>query len=150
MYCANCLEVFRSKGKECAHILDAVFGCGPASTPALEEKRLNTLGLKGKIMAELENRSFEPETLPFDSLVIRVPEDVRASMEDRLITDRDVREAIKAAEDAGDYFIDQDGVRTACLVRKVMTYWVDYLPEDGGYSVRSAYCHRMRIGGEDA
>ena len=28
VYCANCREVFASKGKECAHILDVAFGLG--------------------------------------------------------------------------------------------------------------------------
>ena len=28
VYCANCREVFASRGKECAHILDMVFGLG--------------------------------------------------------------------------------------------------------------------------
>ena len=47
-----------------------------------------------------------------------------------------------------DYYIMalDAGLRTACLVRDVLTYWVDYrVLSEGGYRVESAYCHRMRI-----
>ena len=149
VYCANCLEVFRSRGKECVHILDAVFGPGPAHAPDLEEKRMNTVRLKDTLMKELENKSYKAPAEPWDALALTIPGDVRAAMEDKLITDRDVKETIMTAEAEGDYFVDGDGMRTACLMRKVLTYWVDYVPEDGGYAVKSAYCHRMHIGEEE-
>ena len=67
-------------------------------------------------------------------------------MEDKLITDRDVAEAVYLAERDGDYFTDETGLRTACLVRDVLTYWVDYRPAgENAFRVESAYCHRMRI-----
>jgi hypothetical protein len=44
---------------------------------------------------------------------------------------------------------DGSGLRTACLMKKVLTYWVDYRPlPEGAYRVEAAYCHRMRIGEE--
>ena len=146
VYCANCLEVFRSRGKMAAHILDAVFGSDGGGTPTLEEKRRNTLRVKGTLMEELEGRAFAPETQPWDALKLDFSPDARANMEDKLITDRDVAEAICLAEQNGDYFTDDTGLRTACLVRDVLTYWVDYRAQDGeAYRVESAYCHRMRI-----
>ena len=67
-------------------------------------------------------------------------------MEDKLITDRDAAEAIFRAEQDGDYFMDDSGLRTSCLVRDVLTYWVDYrVLGEGRCRVESAYCHRMRI-----
>ena len=85
------------------------------------------------------------KTQPWDALTLEVSDGARATMEDKLITDRDVAEAICLAERDGDYFTDDSGLRTACLVRNVLTYWVDYRPEGEGYRVESAYCHRMRI-----
>ena len=149
VYCANCLEVFRSRGKDSVHILDAVFGPGPEKTPTLEEKRLNAARVKDTIMNELEQRRFTAPAEAWDSLAITVPEEVRSAMEEKLITDRDVKETIAAAEAENDYFVDEDGVRTACLVRKVLTYWVDYVPLGDSYAVKAAYCHRMRIGEEE-
>ncbi len=146
VYCANCLEVFRTRGKPAAHVLDAVFGsCGDA-VPTLEEKRRNVLRVKGALMEELEHSAFAPETRPWDALRLEFTPDARANMEDKLITDRDVSEAVYTAEQSGEFFTDESGLRTACLVRDVLTYWVDYrvLSADS-FRVESAYCHRMRI-----
>ena len=146
VYCANCLEVFRSRGKPAAHILDALFGNAGDGIPTLEEKRRNTLRVKGTLMMELEQRSFEPETRPWDRLEPEISGNARANMEDKLITDSDVSEAVFLAERDGDYFEDETGLRTACLVRDVLTYWVDYrVAAEGKYRVENAYCHRMRI-----
>ncbi len=146
VYCANCLEVFRSRGKEAVHVLDAVFGSGGEGIPTLEEKRRNALRVKGALMELLEQKAFAPEVQPWDALALDFAPDARANMEDKLITDRDAAEAIWRAEEGGDYFTDGSGLRTACLVRDVLTYWVDYRPADAGkYRVESAYCHRMRI-----
>ena len=146
VYCANCLEVFRGRGKPAAHILDAVFGSGGEGIPTLEEKRRNTLRVKGALMSELEQKEFAAETLPWDALTLEFAPEARGNMEDKLITDRDAAEAIYCAERDGDYFVDDAGVRTACLVRDVLTYWADYRVQgEGSYRVESAYCHRMRI-----
>ena len=146
VYCANCLEVFRARGKTAAHILDAVFGSSGDAIPTLEEKRRNTLRVKGTLMEELEHKTFTAETFPWDALSLEFAADARANMEDKLITDRDAAEAVFCAERESDYFTDETGLRTACLVRDVLTYWVDYRvlgPEH--YRVENAYCHRMRI-----
>ena len=146
VYCANCLEVFRSRGKEAAHVLDAVFGGSGAGIPTLEEKRRNTLRVKGALMEQLEQKQFTAEEQPWDALALTFSPDARANMEDKLIADRDAAEAVWRAEQDGDYFMDETGLRTACLMRDVLTYWVDYRAEDGGgYRVESAYCHRMQI-----
>jgi len=47
VYCANCREVFASRGKKCAHILDMVFGLDANTrVPTLQEKRDNSLTVK--------------------------------------------------------------------------------------------------------
>jgi hypothetical protein len=46
VYCTNCREVFLSHGKDCAHILDIVFGLPGGGVPTLEEKRENALRVK--------------------------------------------------------------------------------------------------------
>ncbi len=51
VYCANCKEVFVSRGKACAHILDLVFGLDPgARVPSLQQKRDNSLMVKRELM----------------------------------------------------------------------------------------------------
>ena len=146
VYCANCLEVFRGRGKRTVHILDALFGSSGDGIPTLEEKRRNTLRVKGMLMDQLEHKTFAAECLPWDALELDFAPAARENMEDKLITDRDVAEAIYDAEENGDYFTDDSGLHTACLVRDVLTYWVDYrVTAPGAYRVESAYCHRMRI-----
>ncbi len=151
VYCANCLEVFRSKGKQAEHILSAVFGKWNAGTPTLEQKRNNALRVKGTVMEELENIKQETVKQPWDGLKLEFPGSVRADMEEKLITDSDVAEAIYTAEREKDYFEDGEGLRTACLMKKVLTFWADYREiSPDTFRVENAYCHRMHIGGEAA
>ena len=97
-------------------------------------------------MEELEHKAFAPEMSPWDALRLDFAPDARKNMEDKLITDRDAAEAIFGAEQSGDFFTDESGLRTACLVRDVLTYWVDYRATgENSFRVESAYCHRMRI-----
>ena len=147
VYCANCLEVFRSKGKECAHILDAVFPPESDATPTLAQKRANSLRLKGELMQEIENKVFAPSVDPWDSLSIKISPEAQANMEDKLITEAEIRELIWTVEAENDYFEDGDGLRTACLAKEVLTFWADYRQlDEGSYAIESAYCHRMHIG----
>ena len=76
---------------------------GPAGeVPHLSEKHRNALRVKGELMREMEHTEFTPTPRPWDGLVLRVPDDVRACMEESLITDDDVRECIHAALESGD------------------------------------------------
>ncbi len=64
----------------------------------------------------------------------------------KLITARDLKEAIWLAETSGEKFYDQDaGTCIANLVRNVVTYWVEYSAAQGSFAVHNAYCHRMQI-----
>jgi len=147
VYCANCLEVFRSKGKDCVHILDAFFPPKTSDTPSLEKKKENALGLKGELMLELDKEEFCPAKESWDAFPLRVLPEAQANMEDKLITESDIRELIYRAEAEGDYFEDDQGIRTASMQKEVLTFWADYAPEaEGGYSLLNAYCHRMFIG----
>ena len=147
VYCANCLEVFRSKGKECAHILDAVFPPESYSTPTLAQKKANSLRLKGELMQEIENKNFIPSVDPWDNLPLEISAEAQANMEDKLITESEMKELIYTVEAERDYFEDESGLRSACLMKEVLTFWADYRQtEDGGYFLESAYCHRMHIG----
>ena len=100
-------------------------------------------------MQEIDNLNVTPSSSGWDSLAITVTDAARANMEDKLITDSDVRETIFAAQNNKDYFEDTVGLRTACLQKSVLTYWVDYRETtDGEFIVEGAYCHRMHIGEE--
>ena len=151
VYCANCREVFASRGKECAHILDLVFGLQTERrTPSLQEKRENSLNVKKKMMKKARGVEFEPETHDWDRLTLAINDAMLKSMEKKLISEADLKEAIWLAENSGDWFYDEsDGVRSCSMVKSVITYWVQYketAPKT--YEIFSAYSHRMRFNQE--
>lgn len=148
VYCANCLEVFKSKNKPCAHILEFLFGAATTEIPSLEEKRRNTVRVKSEMMQKFENRGFHLQEEPWDALKISFSQKARKTMEERLICDSDLAQTIYQAETTGMYFTSGDGMFIASFSRKYVTYWVNYIRmEDGSFWVDSCYSHRMKIVG---
>lgn len=148
VYCANCREVFSAGGKECAHILDLIFGLQPCGVPTLEEKRVNRLELKKKLMEQYWRGDFAAPADPWDGLRVKLEPEVQAHMERRLITLGDVRETIWRAERTDEGFSAGDGTFLANLDGGAVIYWVRYRKEadESGelFLVSSAYAHRMR------
>ena len=149
VYCANCREVFKEQGKECRHILELAFGaCDKIYT--IREKRINRLNVKKELMLDMEGTGFEIESRPFDDIEVNIPDDVLKAMETALISEDDVKECIYEARLNNTGFVDQDGIHLACLKKRVLTYWVEYIEgENGVCAVKSAYCHRMTFGGAE-
>lgn len=148
VYCANCREVFASRGKACAHVLDLVFGLQPeGKIPTLLEKRENSLLVKKELLKTKWGLDFEPETHPWDGLKLVISEEIQQKMEENLISAAELKEAIWRAEDAGDKFYDPgDGMCLCSLVKPVVTYWVQYREAaPGTYEVFAAYSHRIRF-----
>jgi Fe-S oxidoreductase len=152
VYCANCREVFASRGKECAHILDMVFGLNSGSqVPSLQEKRDNSLKVKRELMKKIVGTDFKPAIHEWDELTLIISHELQKSMDKKLISAADVKEAVWLAESSGDKFYDEaDGMCLCSLIKPVITYWVQYkktAPET--YEIFSAYCHRMRFNREE-
>ena len=148
VYCANCREVFASREKECAHVLDVFFGLDAgAPVPALERKRENSLRVKRELMKQLRETEFEPERHAWDDLTLVIGDDLQRNLNKKLISAADIREAIWLAETSGDVFTDAaTGTRLASMIKPVITYWVEYrevAPQT--CEVFSAYYHRMRF-----
>jgi hypothetical protein len=148
VYCANCREVFASRGKKCAHILDMVFGLDANTrVPTLQEKRDNSLTVKKELMKQIRDVDFQPEQHPWDSLTLIISDESQKDLDKKLISAADLKEAIWLAESTGDKFCDEsDGMSICSLIKPVITYWVQYretAPQT--YEVLSAYYHRMRF-----
>ena len=151
VYCANCLEVFLRQGKPAAHILSAVFGGDNEALPSLRRKRENARMLKVHVMREAEGICLKLAAKPWENGEYLFSEDAIANMEAKLISEDDIRETVWNAEQEKNYFEDASGLRTACLQRKVLTFWADYrVCGENRYEVVSAYCHRMHLDGEEA
>jgi Fe-S oxidoreductase len=152
VYCANCKEVFASRGKECAHILDMVFGLNPGlRVPSLQEKRENSLRVKKELMKQNRDMDFKPETHEWDDVNLIISDEVLASMEKKFISAADLKEAIWLAESSGNKFYDEsDGMFMCSMVKPVITYWVQYKETaPKAYEIFNAYYHRMRFDREE-
>ena len=149
VYCANCREVFREKGKPCRHILEAVFG--PCDQDFdLSRKRTNRLRVKERLMDTMGLPFEAPAPRAWDGLTLAVSDTLRRRMEEQLISDDDIKECIWSSLQGEDRFTDGDGVYLASLRKRVLTYWAEYRERpDGTYEVLDAYCHRMRFGEGD-
>ena len=151
VYCSNCRDVFASRGKACAHILDIALGLPPtAEVPSISERRRNSIYVKTTLARELNDEMFVPEAKPWDGTCLVIDDDLAEIIDRKLISRDDMKEAVWLAETSGDRFVDEaDGSVSACLVRRLLTYWVRYVPRpDGGYEILDAYYHRMRLGAE--
>jgi len=151
VYCANCREVFRSREKDCAHILDLVFGLDEKrSLPTLQEKRENSLSVKRALMKELTGAEFKPRTHDWDNLVLSISPELQKMLDRDFISSAELREAVWQAEESGSRFLDESSGTSLCsLVKPIMTYWVQYKQtEEKTYEIRSAYAHRMRLSEE--
>jgi Fe-S oxidoreductase len=148
VYCANCREVFASRGKKCAHILDLVFGLNAGTQmPSLQEKRDNSLKVKKELMKNIRSQNFQPESHEWDELVLVINDELQEDMEKKLISATDIKEAIWLAESSGNKFFDEsDGMRMCSMIKTFVTYWVQYKETSPKtYEIFSAYYHRMRF-----
>lgn len=146
VYCANCREVFLEKGKDCRHVLEALFGeCGEVFD--ISAKHQNHLRVKGALTMDMQGRTFVPERHDWDDISLEIGAAVRSEMECQLISDEDVKKCIHSSL-GGERFADGQGHFLACLHERVMSYWVEYSQSGETYTVHSAYSHRMKFGGE--
>jgi Fe-S oxidoreductase len=148
VYCANCKEVFVTRHKACAHVLDLVFGLDPgARVPSLQEKRDNSLGVKRELMSEIQDVDFQPESHPWDAVTLVIGDELQQELDKKLISAADLKEAIWLAEESGDKLYDPaDGSYVGSMVRPVITYWVRYRETASDtYEIVGAYYHRMHF-----
>ncbi|MEN6567313.1 MAG: pyridine nucleotide-disulfide oxidoreductase/dicluster-binding protein [Veillonellales bacterium] len=147
-YCAMCRDNFASRGKHVYHLLDLIFGSGrddPAGgeCPGYSQRQENRAKLKALLLREVWGESVEE---PQADVKVIIPENVRCSMEERMILVDDVAKVIAYAESTGNKLKDSEsGYYIAYFQPAGVTYWVEYLPKDDGYIVRNAYCHRINI-----
>ncbi len=136
VYCVNCREVFRSRGKDCRHILEGL----------LNMER-NSMKVKVRLLDKYKKERFLPPQQECDGIRLSISAEVRATMEEKMISDADVRECIWQAEKNGDGFWNpEDSTVLACLVRNALTNWDCYQQTaDDSFIVQNAYCHRMHF-----
>lgn len=149
-YCTVCRNYFVSIGKPTYHILDVIFGqdrpetaCRPA--PGRRKLEENRRKLKKSLLQEFYEDGPEPAEESGPRLFIS-PQ-VRRLMEERLIDESHVRKVIHFAEQHNRKLLrPADNHFIAGYKPGIITYWVEYAPQDGGYEIYTAYSHRISIG----
>ena len=145
VWCVNCGEVFRARGKDCVHILDLVFGLSPGALPTLDEKKTNHLKAKEALLRMYWQEDFTAPQNPWDALEVALPPEVQEKMERRLIPLSDVKETIWRNEEAGEGFVNEAGDVVCRMAGPYLTCWVSYRRDGAIFRIADVYAHRMHI-----
>ena len=84
----------------------------------------------------------------YEKIILRMAPEVRRRIDERRILENDLRQVIDHAQRTGKRLQNSESgqYRASCQTENV-TFWVDYTPDDDGFMVHNAYCHRMKIVG---
>ncbi len=150
-YCAMCRDNFASSGKRVAHLIEHVFPTVGGNDPAgrgwisWTERRANRARVKKAILQDLgEEKGKEMEE--FEAITIQMSPEVRRKIDNRRILEDDIRKVVDYAERTGKRILNREtgSYRAYCQLENV-TFWVDYTPEEGGFTIHNAYSHRLKI-----
>jgi hypothetical protein len=149
-YCAVCRDFFVSQGKPTWHLLDLIFGTAslgeaPPRPADFSQRRENRARLKNRLLTELwSEKGVEPET--YHHIKLRIPENVREIMHERMILVEDLQQVIQWAESTNNKLVNaRTGHSLAHYRPGTVTYWVEYAIEQGEYLIHNAYSHRMEV-----
>lgn len=149
-YCFMCRDLFKGEGKRVYHILDYIYGKNPEEIvikkgPTISERQQNRKLLKRRLLNNLwgENMNIGEEG---EEYKLKLSDEVREKIEDRLILLREIKKVVKNAEESGRKFINpENGHCLSSLNQHHVTYWVEYTVCEDGYFIYNAYSHRMEI-----
>jgi glutamate synthase (NADPH/NADH) small chain len=147
-YCAVCRDYFAAQGKPTRHLLDLIFGSthDGGRGPGFSQKHENRARLKRHVLQERWGETVTGQET-YESIRLNLSDEVLALMEDRLILVEDVQQVIAFAERSGQKLLNPANGRFLAQFRpNTVTYWVEYAPDGGGYTVFNAYSHRMDVG----
>jgi Fe-S oxidoreductase len=152
-YCAMCRDHLAAGGKRVSHLIELLFPTVAGGDPAARGwiswslRRTNRARVKEEIQRELgENGAEALKT--YESIRLEMTLEVRRRIDERRILEDDVRMVIEHAERSGQRLRNNDNEQyRACNQSGNVTFWVDYTPGDGLFTIHNAYCHRMKIVG---
>ncbi|MDO4544797.1 MAG: heterodisulfide reductase-related iron-sulfur binding cluster [Bacillota bacterium] len=150
VYCSNCRDIFRDRGKEAVHILDVLFDIDPKNhmrQPTVTERRQNRVVLKERLLREIwgEEMKNKPEESPYRLIL---SDDIRQKADKLKLLDEDICDVIRHSEETGRRTFDPEtGHYKAYKEIGHITCWVEYGSMDNSaeYEIFNVYTHRMRI-----
>lgn len=152
-YCAMCRDFYARQGKPTLHLLDLIYGADPDMQmhkrgPGYSQRHENRYHLKRKMLKEIWGEDME-EGKPYENIQLFVTAEAQTLLDDRLILVEDIQQVIDYAERSGKKLLNKKSGRfLASFKPAAVTYWVEYTPQEEGYTVYKAYSHRMEVSGE--
>lgn len=150
VYCAMCRDQFAAQGKPTVHLLDLLFEGHPMEEaskpgPGFSERHENRARLKKRLLREMWQEEPEAER-GYMTIKLLIADDVKELLEERRILQEEVQKVIENAESTGRKFINKTNNHILAYFKPAsVTYWVEYIVEEGGFKIFNAYCHRMEI-----
>lgn len=152
-YCAMCRDKFAATGKRTAHLIELLFPSVPGNDPwargwiSWSDRRTNRIRVKRELLTRLGDAT-EEVMEACQKIVLHIEPEVMRTIDSRRILESDLRQVIARAEETGKRLRhNQSGICRANYKLGNVTFWVDYAPENGGFRVHNAYCHRMNVTG---
>lgn len=152
-YCAMCRDNLAAAGKRVCHLIELLFPTAPGGDPAARgwiswsERRTNRARVQEGVLRELGEKGGETMEA-YENITLNMTPEVRRRIDERRILEDDLRRVIDHAERTGKRLRNnRNGQYRACCQPGNVTFWVDYTPEEEGFTVHNAYCHRMKIVG---
>ena len=142
-YCMACRDALAREGSESMHLLELIYAAPAGAPPDISGKRHNRLTLKNKLLKEIWGEDVIEMTYDF---TLRITDEARAQMDERMILDTDVYAVMAAYRETGEAVVENDtGVLTACHRMGNVTFWVRFTEDGDGCTVLGAYSHRMTV-----
>ncbi len=147
-YCVMCRDFFTKQGKTTYHVLDMLFNPSLLNfefiPPDFSQRHRNREELKirmskkiwGEDMATSRDRSFK----------LRISQEVRKILEERLILEEDINKVLDHVKKTGLFLENPDNHHNlAYFCPAYVTYWVEFTKSGDEYTIYNAYSHRMTI-----
>ncbi|APG24594.1 MULTISPECIES: pyridine nucleotide-disulfide oxidoreductase/dicluster-binding protein [Syntrophotalea] len=152
-YCGMCRDNFAATGKRTAHLIELLFSGPGKGDPAARgwiswsERRANRSKIKTHLLQTRWNEN-ATRTDSENKMILHMSPEIQRRIDERRILEDDIQRVIAHAEKTGQRLIDKrNGNFRACQALENVTFWVEYAPEDQGFTVYNAYSHRMKIKG---
>lgn len=152
-YCAMCRDKFVAAGKRTAHLIELLFPLASDADPwargwlSWSDRRNNRIRVKQELLVRL-GEATERAMGAYEKIVLHIEPEVMRTVDSRRILVSDLRQVIAQAEETGQRLRhNQNGTYRANRKLGHVTFWVDYTPENEGFRVYNAYCHRMNVTG---
>jgi hypothetical protein len=152
-YCAMCRDHLAAGGARVSHLIELLFPTVAGGDPAARgwiswsERRTNRGRVKQTLLRELGEKGVD-KVNTYEQIALTMAPEVRRRIDERRILEDDIRMVIEHAERTGKKLLNsQNGQYRASLQSENVTFWVDYTPRDGRFTVHNSYCHRMKIVG---